>query len=130
MGDYKEIMGIDNFPDPKPFLFNILREYNDEFVQITVDQLEGYKIIPEPTDTILPPGCFIRYMPIYNHDLKAGGFVSDQCDHVITLVNGGKMWKVDTRKCYVFIKQKTKIKKSNFRNMLDDILHQLENKKK
>lgn len=128
--DYKEILGIENFPEPKPFLFKLLKDYKADFVQITIDQLEGYKIIPEPEYTPLPPGCYIRYMPKYNHDLKAGGFVIDQVNHVITLASDGKIWKVNTKKCFVFIKRKTKIQKSNFRKALDKIIADYEENKK
>lgn len=126
--DYKEITGIDDFPEPKQFLFDILGKngFSADFIQITIDQLKGYKLVPDPDITALPMGCYIRYMPIYNFDLKAGGFVINQESHVITLGGDGKKWKVNSKKSYVFIKKKTKIQKNKFRIMLERMLKERE----
>ena len=120
--NFRVITGIDDFPSAKTFLFYRLRKYNDEFIQTMVDELNGYKFLPEPETTTLPKGCFIRNMTKFTHDLKGGGFVAEQKGKWITLSNGGKLWKVDTTANLIFIKEKTKIQTSKFRSMLEKLI--------
>lgn len=120
--NFKVITGIDDFPSAKSFLLYRLRKYNDEFVQTMVDELEGYKLLPEPETTLLPKGCFVRNMTKFTHDLKGGGFVAEQKGKWFTLSNGGKLWKVDATSNLIFIKEKTKIKTSKFRSMLEKLI--------
>lgn len=120
--NFKVITGIDDFPSAKNFLFHRLRKYNDEFIQTMVDELDGYKLLPEPETITLPRGCFIRNMTKFTHALKGGGFVIEQNGKWITLSNGGKLWKIDMTTNIIFIKEKTKIQTSKFRSMLEKLI--------
>lgn len=125
--NFKVITGIDDFPTSKQFLFHRLgKTYNDDFIQSMVDQLDGYKFIPEPSKVNFPKGCFVRNMTKFTHDLKAGGFVLDQNEKWLTLMNSPsagerKQWKVDLTKMFIFLKEKTKVPQSKFRTMLEKL---------